>query len=597
MSAPAIEILGSALLHFLWQGAALALLLSVAISFSRQARVRYGLAVCTLALMAICPLATVAVLERATVSTSAATPVSDSLPASVTLSNVSVALHTAEPVTALDWLSCFVWIWSSGVVILGLRTFGGWVVLQRLRRTAQETVSPLLLESCRRLEKRIGVARLVRYAHSEIVEAPAVVGWFRPVILVPLSAMSGLSVEQIEAIVAHELAHIQRYDALVNLFQIAAETVLFYHPAVWWVNRLIRVERENCCDDIAVAVCGNASEYALALTMLSGKAPRAMWAMAANGGALKSRVSRLLGLRQISPGIPRAGLAVLAVLCASCVVLAAGAFKQEPPAPQPPPAPAPPAAPVDLLPPDVGSPDANLQEIDRHVKELERELKRKESAIDYTQMQRQLEAEMKQARAAAKQAAELERQARSDAAASPTERQRAELQRMAREAAALYALQAAPEQQKSEERNGPSYIDSLESVGLTKLTVDDLISLKVQGVTADYVRQVKAAGFDPSIHDLIGMKVQGITPEYIRDIRATGLKPNMHELIGMKVQGVTPEYIRALQSAGLGDLTIRDFISAKVQGVTPEFIEKVRSHGFKNLTFRQLIGLKMAGVF
>ncbi len=593
MNAPAVETLGSALLHFLWQGTALALLLYLAISFTREARVRYGLAVCTLVLMALCPLATVAFLERAPVM--AAAP--DSPPASIVLTNLSVAWQTAPPATPLDWLTCLVWIWSSGVIIFGLRAFGGWIVLQRLRRTAQETISPLLLASCRRLEKRIGIARLVRYAHSEIVDVPAVVGWLRPVVLIPLSTMAGLSVEQLEAIVAHELAHIQRYDALVNLFQIAAETLLFYHPAVWWVNRLIRLERENCCDDIAVAVCGNAGEYARALTMLSGKAPRAVWAMAANGGALKSRVSRLLGLRQIAPGIPRAGLAVLAVLCASCVVLAAGAFKQESPAPQPPPAPAPPSAPADLLPPDVGSPDANLQEIDRQVKELERELKRKKSGIDNAEMRRQLEAGMKQARAIARQAAELQRETRSAVADSPTEGQLAELQRMAREAAALYALQAAPVQQKSEERNEPSYIDSLESVGLTKLTVDDLISLKVQGVTADYVRQVKAAGFDPNVHDLISMKVQGITPEYIRDIRATGLKPSMHDLIGLKVQGITPEYIRALQSAGLGDLTIRDFLSAKVQGITPEFIEKVRSHGFKNLTFRQLVGLKVADVF
>jgi beta-lactamase regulating signal transducer with metallopeptidase domain len=580
MNPPAIETLGSALLHFLWQGAALALLLYVAISFTRNARVRYGMAVGALVLMALCPLATVAYLEKPSVAAAA----SQTLPVSIALSNVSVALETAQPATPLDWLTCLVWIWSSGVVIFGLRAFGGWVMLQRLRRTAHETVCPALLERCLRLEKRIGIARLVRYAQSEIVDVPAVVGWFRPVVLVPLSALAGLSVEQFEAIVAHELAHIRRYDALVNLFQIAAETVLFYHPAVWWVNRVIRAERENCCDDIAVEVCGNASEYARALTILGGKAAQPVWAMAANGGALKSRVSRLLGLGQIAPGIPRAGLAVLAVLCASCVVLAAGAFKQEPPAPLPPAAPAPPTPPADLLAPQ--APDAELEKLDRQVKELERELKRKPINVDEAQMRRQVKAAM--------------RLAQSEMGDGFAERQAEELEKIAREMAARFdggGSQLAPEEHKAEEHNGPSYIDSLEAAGLTKLSVDDLIALKVQGVTGDYVRQVKAAGFDPSVHDLIGMKVQGVTPEYIRDIRATGLKPNMRDLIGMKVQGVTPEYVKALQSAGLGDLTVRDFISAKVQGITPEFIEKVRSHGFKNLTLRQLMGLKMAQVF
>jgi beta-lactamase regulating signal transducer with metallopeptidase domain len=587
MSAAAMETLGSALLHFLWQGAALALLLFLTLSLTRNARVRHALAVGALALMALCPLATVAYLEKTPVTPAASHPI----PASIMLTNVSVALETTAPTAPFDWLTCLVWIWSSGVFIFALRALGGWMVLQRLRRTAQETISPVLLETCRRMERRIGVGRLVRYAHSEIVDAPAVVGWFRPVVLLPLSAMAGLSVEQFEAIVAHELAHIRRYDALVNLFQIAAETVLFYHPAVWWVNRVIRTERENCCDDIAVAVCGNASEYARALTMLSGEAPRPVWAMAANGGALKSRVSRLLGLRQIAPGIPRAGLAVLAVLCASCVVLAAGAFEQGTPLPPVPPAPAPPAAPADLLTPEAGLADTKVAEMERQVKELERELQRKGSTATH----RQLEAEMRQVREMALEAAELERRSQSETGNRPTDREMLEVAKMARDMALQFENQAdAP---KAEEHKGPSYIDSLASVGLTNLAVDDLISLKVQGVTADYVRQVKAAGFDPSVHDLIGMKVQGVTPEYIRDIRATGLKPGMHDLIGMKVQGVTPEYIRALQSAGLGELTVHDFISAKVQGITPEFIEKVRSHGFKNVTLRQLIGLKIADVF
>lgn len=150
---------------------------------------------------------------------------------------------------------------------------------------------------------------------------------------------------------------------------------------------------------------------------------------------------------------------------------------------------------------------------------------------------------------------------------------------------------------QTKEHTGPSYIDSLAAVGLTNLSVDDLIALKTQGVTPEYVRQMKAAGFEFTVRDLIGLKVQGVSPEYIRDIRATGLKPSTREIMALKVQGVTPEFIHAMQSANLGELKIHDIIGAKVQGVTPEFIEKVRSHGFKDLTYRQLISLKMADVF
>jgi len=463
-----------------------------------------------------------------------------------------------------------------------VRAFGGWMVLQDLRRTAQEAIAPALLERCRRLQQRIGITALVRYAYSEVVDAPAVVGWFRPIVLIPVSAMSGLSMEQLEAIIAHELAHIRRYDALVNLFQIATETILFYHPAVWWVNSVIRTERENCCDDIAVAVCGNAGEYARALATMGSARPS--WAMAANGGALKARVGRLLGMQKITHGIPRAGLAVLALLCASCILLAAGGYRQDPPpppvAPLPPASallPEPPAAPEAPLPPPSAPAGGKYQNLARSIRihaEAERlydERKIAELQQSIASMSARYTSDYPELLGAQQQLAALENRLNDDQAP------------------------VAPEP-NTQDRQG-SYIDALTAAGLSNLSVEDLISLKVQGVTADYVRQIKAAGFDPTIRELISLKVQGVSPEYIRDIHATGLKPSVHELIGMKIQGVSPEFVRALQSAGLGDLKLRDFISAKIQGVTPEFIEKVRSHGFKDLTLRQLMSLKMADVF
>lgn len=546
MSAQMIQTVGSALVHFFWQGAALAVLLLISISLTRNARVRYALGVATLALMALCPIVTFALLAKSPVPAIPA-GVADYPAVAPAISNITVALDTAAPVTSFDLLSCLVCIWCSGVCVFAARAFGGWLILQRLRRTAQEAIPAELLERCRQLQSRLGIGSLVRYASSEIVDAPAVVGWFRPIVLMPMSVMSGLSVEQLDAIIAHELAHIKRYDALVNLFQIAAETVLFYHPAVWWVNRVIRAERENCCDDIAVSVCGNVTEYARALAMMGDSRPT--WAMAANGGALKARVGRLLGMQKITHGIPRAGLAVVALLSASCVVLAAGVFKQDPPVP--PPAPEPPPAAITSEPPTPPNPPEPP------------------SAPEPPALKQ-----------------------------SDLNKQAARLSRIANQISLQYSLaQNTSADQQPKEHTGPSYIDSLAAVGLTNLSVDELIALKTQGVTADYVREMKAAGFEPNIHELIGLKVQGITPEYIRDIRATGLKPTSHELMGMKVQGITPEYVRAMQSAGLGELKIHDIIGAKVQGVTPEFIAKVRAHGFKDLTIRQLISLKIADVF
>ncbi len=123
-----------------------------------------------------------------------------------------------------------------------------------------------------------------------------VIGWVRPVILLPASALTGLTPQQLEAIIAHELAHIRRHDYLINMLQALVETLLFYHPAVWWVSRRIRQEREHCCDDLAVAVCGDAFAYARALLEMERlRAAGPQLAVAANGGLLMNRIQRLIG--------------------------------------------------------------------------------------------------------------------------------------------------------------------------------------------------------------------------------------------------------------------------------------------------------------
>src|SRR5687768_2508429 len=117
----------------------------------------------------------------------------------------------------------------------------------------------------------------------------------RPVILLPASALTGLTTSQLELILAHELAHVRRFDYLVNLLQTIVETLLFYHPAVWWVSGRIRLEREHCCDDAAVAACGDVLSYARALTELEGlRGAMPALAMAATGGSLTERVRRLV---------------------------------------------------------------------------------------------------------------------------------------------------------------------------------------------------------------------------------------------------------------------------------------------------------------
>ncbi len=159
--------------------------------------------------------------------------------------HLGMTLHNAVP-----WI---VFAWSVGVMLLGIRLVCGGTLVLRLQRSAMRPKGddPRLLVD--RLAERMRIPHPVRIAESVRVAAPMVVGILRPVILIPMTALTGLTPRQFAMILAHELAHIRRHDYLVNLLQTVVETLFFYHPAVWWLSRQIRNERENCCDDVAMA--------------------------------------------------------------------------------------------------------------------------------------------------------------------------------------------------------------------------------------------------------------------------------------------------------------------------------------------------------
>lgn len=191
----------------------------------------------------------------------------------------------------LPWIST---MWLIGVAVLSLWNFGGWIGVLRLRQARNLPVAQEIAERARRLINRMKINRPVQILQSTLVEVPLVVGWLKPMILLPLGILGELSPEQLEAIIAHELAHIRRHDYLVNLVQTTLETLFFYHPAVWWVSRRIRMEREHCCDDTAVKVCGSGIELGEALTLLAAARLHFQPAMAASGGSLVARVRRVL---------------------------------------------------------------------------------------------------------------------------------------------------------------------------------------------------------------------------------------------------------------------------------------------------------------
>lgn len=333
---PWAQILGWTLIHFLWQGLALGLAawLGLVLLRGASAKARYGLACAFLLLMVAAPAATAFLLQRQAPS-AALVPLSVAVEAAAPASATSMVPLAQRVKAALDpalpWLLAG---WAMGVLLLSTRFLGSWVRVQRLRRRSASPVPSEWHLVLSRLCRELKLSRTVRLLQSAAVEVPTALGWLRPVILLPACALAGLSPLQLEAILAHELAHIRRGDFLVNLLQSLVEVLLFYHPAVWWLSARIRTEREHCCDDVAADLVGDPLLLARALTDLEAlravePAPTPKLALAATGGSLMHRIRHLL-----YPALPvttGARATALAVLAASLLGAAGVALQDKAP--------------------------------------------------------------------------------------------------------------------------------------------------------------------------------------------------------------------------------------------------------------------------
>jgi beta-lactamase regulating signal transducer with metallopeptidase domain len=572
LSPETMRIVALTLLHFLWQGAALAAVAYVSLSLLRSSSARYAFLVGLLVLMLAAPVATFFVLNsQAAVAASTSSGALNSAVASEASAHAVATKHqpTASSRTAPDYFFLLVELWFAGVVLFSLRSAGGFFLVVRLRRKESTPVSQDLLNLCQALQGKMDITRMVRYCESLQLSAPVVVGWIRPVVLLPVSALTGLDETQLQAVIAHELAHIQRLDAFVNLFQIAVESLLFYHPAVWWLGKRIREERENCCDDAAVAVCGSPVTYAQALARMAESRVAPQLVMAANRGPLAARVARLLGIDH-SSGAQRGANLSVGVLCLSAALLAGSALigaahvvhAQTAPRPEAPVAPAP-AAPVVAT---VPAPRAPVSPV----------------TVD-------VPASVHVPGTLAPAAPTPTPVPAPIPAVTPTPPVAPSLLLRVTPYLAL-TPQATPQP------SAQSYIDGMKSAGLGDLTVDQLMALKIQGVTPEYVKQMRDIGLHPDADELIGMKVQGITPDYVREMRsATGQPLDVDSLIGLKVQGVTPEYIKQIHDLGIKS-DADGIIGMKVQGISPEYVREMRAATGEPLDGDALIGLKVQGV-
>jgi GWxTD domain-containing protein len=289
---PLAQAVGWTLLHSLWEGAIVAATLAAALVALRSARARYAAAcIAMLVMLGGIGLTLFRVMPEGVHDLHAvgrpAFPVWNAPTGMAATGPLGPRLTAIIP-----WLTPF---WLVGVWIFAFRQVAGWISVCRLRRRGVCCAPEGWQEKLAGLGAQVRVSRPIMLLESCLADVPMVVGHLRPAILMPIGLLAGLPVGQIEAILMHELAHIRRYDYLVNMLQRSAECLFFYHPAAWWISRVIRAERENCCDDVVVATSGNAQEYAFALAALEqNRWPGRQAAVAGTGGSLVKRIRRLL---------------------------------------------------------------------------------------------------------------------------------------------------------------------------------------------------------------------------------------------------------------------------------------------------------------
>ena len=591
-----MRVLAWSLLHFLWQGAAIAAVAAAFMFVFRKPATRYLVGIGALALMLVSFGVTFAYISG--ISETAAGASTAGAPAASPLSTLQV---TASPTISAGGQALaasdggFLWIargWLAGVFVFALRIAFGLLVIEYLRRRNLIALPDALVDRFRALQRKLGIRREVRYAECNSLSVPAAIGVFRPLVLLPMRALTGLSPEQLDAVIAHELGHIKRFDVAVNFFQVVAESLFFFHPAVWWLNRRIRADREDCCDDMAIATCGGTVGYARALAMMENWRAVPSLAMAATGSSAAARVARLLGVSTNHRGGRAAGVVTASLVLATALMAGAVSLGVAHPA----------------LAQEDESPVAQLVALaDSAVAAAEPST----YAVPVTSEEPVV---------AAKSTTAAEAAPRPVAPPAP-----AATPKPPREAKpARPATPVAPPNPPSpaSDANKASYLNEMRNE-FEDLDVDALIQLRVQEVTAEYIHEIRELGLKPDVNEIISLKVQDVTPQYVRDIRALGLNPGVDEIVAMKIQDITPAYVREMRARGMGadindliamkvqdvtpeyrqtleragyQLDTSQLIQAKVMDITPEFVEQAKAHGFENLSFDKLVQLKVADV-
>ncbi|HEX8172887.1 MAG TPA: M56 family metallopeptidase [Thermoanaerobaculia bacterium] len=615
LTGPLAQAIGWALLHLLWEATIVAVILGAALMLlsKQSAGARYAACCAALAIVfamfvatairaydpAVAPVVTRATL-LSTVAHSDAPVVQAIAKAPTWRERAMVFVASAH-----RSLPLIVGLWLAGVAFFSARLLVSWTRARRLLRRGAHEARAEWLGAAARISQALGLRRAVRLLESAAVEVPSVIGSLRPVILLPASTLTGLTPDQIEMVLAHELAHIRRHDFLVNLLQAFVETLMFYHPAVWWMSQRARVERENCCDDLAVAVCGNPLQYARALTRLEElRADAPVMVVAANGGSLFERIRRIATRRsELTSTTPRwaAAVTLLALLAAGAAVPTLPALaqrekaakKSEPRKSESKESRAAADAKVDVIAPSAAraAADADARrssDVDVDVNEdIDLDLDN-----DY-EYEYEAPEPPEPPDAPEPAVAPRVRVFAPDAPVPPGEPSAPRFAPAAPPAPMALAMMDDDERERGERHRSRSRKFGEDG----KLTIDELIQLRAVGVTPEYITEMRGLFPNVPLGDVVSARALGVTSEYVRNMRAAGLQvDDLDDARDLAAVGVQSEWLREMREAGVKITSTRDAKQMRAVGVNPRFVKQLAEAGYSDLSPRELTRLAALGI-
>jgi bla regulator protein blaR1 len=330
-----ISAVGWTLLHAVWQGFILVLVAAIVLYALRKrpSYGRYWVGISTMTLQLITSVVTFAVYYQPYTASAVApkiVPSAHYLASQLAYAQVALPWYKQVLLFLQIHLDSIVMFWGIGASVLLIRLVGSWVYVQQLRAEGIRLTEPRVQSLFRRIADTLQVRQTVHLFESVRVNTPMVIGFVKPVILLPVGLVTGLTTKQVEAVLAHELAHIKRYDYLVNLLQSLVEVVYFFHPALWWLSVRVREEREHCCDDIAIQVCGDKIALVKALAEVASfrTTPVLAMAFASKKGVLLNRVQRILGV-SARPSTSNGNLAGVLLVILLTLGVSVYAFQQD----------------------------------------------------------------------------------------------------------------------------------------------------------------------------------------------------------------------------------------------------------------------------